>query len=597
MARYDGEIRFNTKIDEKGFNKGASNLGDKMKSIGSTIASVAAGAIAGFTVILTVISLLIRAITQFVGRLASGVNRVIGMGEKTQSLKEDFAELKTSVQNAFLPLLQFALPLLQRVAAWLTKIFNFIGMILGALTGQREVMRATADAASDAAGSTGKMAKNAEDAEKAAKGALASFDELNVLQMEEPEEETPGGGGGGAPGGGFEMVPIAEGILSFFDRLREKFAPIREALSGLWESLGGLWDATVKAFEPWFEWAEDQGILDFILDLATNGIEWLTEKIKELTVWIGENEAAWRIILVVLGAILLIVLALLFPIVQTVLIIGLVIAAILLLIKFWPVLKQAAIDAWEAITEWAAKALNNIGEFFTNLWNNITSWAAGVLITIADFFGRIYYGIVSALTNTWQFIKNLFTFVVNWIDTNVITPLIDGFKTVWDNIKTGFTTAWNAILSFFRNTINKMIDLINGLIRGIVSGLNAVIGGFNSISVTIPTWVPVFGGNTFGVNIPTVSAPQIPRLASGAVIPPNSEFLAVLGDQRTGRNIETPEDLMRQIVREELAGMVGGNEEINVTMPVYLDSEKIYEGQKRVERRRGSSLVTGGSIA
>jgi hypothetical protein len=76
------------------------------------------------------------------------------------------------------------------------------------------------------------------------------------------------------------------------------------------------------------------------------------------------------------------------------------------------------------------------------------------------------------------------------------------------------------------------------------------------------------------------------------VIPPNSEFVAILGDQRSGRNIETPESLMRQIVREELAGM-GGGEEINVTMPVYLDSEKIYEGQKRVQRRRGTSLVVG----
>jgi hypothetical protein len=49
-------------------------------------------------------------------------------------------------------------------------------------------------------------------------------------------------------------------------------------------------------------------------------------------------------------------------------------------------------------------------------------------------------------------------------------------------------------------------------------------------------------------------------------------------------------------VREELADLLGG-EDINIAVPVYLDSEKIYEGQKRVQRRRGKSLVTGGSIA
>ena len=47
---------------------------------------------------------------------------------------------------------------------------------------------------------------------------------------------------------------------------------------------------------------------------------------------------------------------------------------------------------------------------------------------------------------------------------------------------------------------------------------------------------------------------QIPRLAQGAVIPPNREFLAVLGDQRHGTNLEAPEDLIRKIVREEAGG-------------------------------------------
>ena len=48
--------------------------------------------------------------------------------------------------------------------------------------------------------------------------------------------------------------------------------------------------------------------------------------------------------------------------------------------------------------------------------------------------------------------------------------------------------------------------------------------------------------------------PQIPQLAQGAVIPPNHTFLAALGDQTSGNNIETPEGLMRQIVREEVGG-------------------------------------------
>jgi len=82
-------------------------------------------------------------------------------------------------------------------------------------------------------------------------------------------------------------------------------------------------------------------------------------------------------------------------------------------------------------------------------------------------------------------------------------------------------------------------------------------------------------------------------LATGAVIPPNSEFLALLGDQRSGRNIEAPEDLIRQIMREEIA-----DQNINIsfggTMGALIRTLKPYINKEN--RRVGNSLVTGGSI-
>lgn len=56
-----------------------------------------------------------------------------------------------------------------------------------------------------------------------------------------------------------------------------------------------------------------------------------------------------------------------------------------------------------------------------------------------------------------------------------------------------------------------------------------------------------------------MTALRLPYLASGAVIPPRSEFLAVLGDQKHGNNIETPESLLRKIVREETGTRSAGN--------------------------------------
>ena len=63
--------------------------------------------------------------------------------------------------------------------------------------------------------------------------------------------------------------------------------------------------------------------------------------------------------------------------------------------------------------------------------------------------------------------------------------------------------------------------------------------------------------------IPQIPEVHIPRLAQGAVIPPNRKFMAVLGDQRNGTNIEAPADLIRQIVREEITNF-GGGEDITI---------------------------------
>ena len=114
-----------------------------------------------------------------------------------------------------------------------------------------------------------------------------------------------------------------------------------------------------------------------------------------------------------------------------------------------------------------------------------------------------------------------------------------------------FTTIFGAVSDTVKGVINTVIDVINGMMSAVASGINMVIGAINKLSIRIPDWIPGIGGASIGFNIPTISAPQIPRLAAGAVIPPNREFMAVLGDQRHGNNIEAPERLLRQIAREE----------------------------------------------
>lgn len=91
---------------------------------------------------------------------------------------------------------------------------------------------------------------------------------------------------------------------------------------------------------------------------------------------------------------------------------------------------------------------------------------------------------------------------------------------------------------------------MNGLISGIERGINWVLGGVSDMVNGITGILNKIPGVNIGqVNWGNV---HIPRLAQGAVIPANREFLAVLGDQKRGTNIEAPADLIRQIVREEV---------------------------------------------
>jgi hypothetical protein len=109
--------------------------------------------------------------------------------------------------------------------------------------------------------------------------------------------------------------------------------------------------------------------------------------------------------------------------------------------------------------------------------------------------------------------------------------------------------------------------------------------------------VPDFGGRSFGISIKEIVPYQIPKLASGAVIPPNAEFLAVLGDQKQGRNIEAPEGLIRQIIQEELGGIAMQEPQVNIIAEGNTD-EIIRFFKFRIDKEgkmRGKNLITGGA--
>lgn len=328
---------------------------------------------------------------------------------------------------------------------------------------------------------------------------------------------------------------------------------------------------------------------------------------------------------------------------------------------FWTAVGEIVSTAWTAVCEWFKEAWNNVCEWFRetwesikegwnnfwtavdqiaqNIWNGIVNFFQTIWATISALFQAkmeliknivtsIFEGLNTAITAIWNAIKEFFnasldnlksTFsdIWNGIKT-VVTSIFGALKaaltgdmnalksnltSALNGIKSVFTSIWNGISSAVTNIANGMRTAIVGVMNGIssaVSGvagsvknaINTVIRALNGLKFTVPSWVPGLGGASFGFNIP--------YLANGAVIPPNKEFMAVLGDQKHGTNIEAPLDTIKQAVAEELTeyidAMLAGFEAVvsaieNKDMEVSIGDSEIGRAAERYQRRQ--KLVRG----
>ena len=133
--------------------------------------------------------------------------------------------------------------------------------------------------------------------------------------------------------------------------------------------------------------------------------------------------------------------------------------------------------------------------------------------------------------------------------TAAVTTALSGLTDFLTGVfSSNWAMAWEGLGTIFKGAVNGIIGCLNGLLSALVAGINAAANQLNKLQITAPDWLPGIGGKTFGLNIPTLTAPQIPQLARGAVIPPNAPFLAMLGDQTHGTNIEAPLSTIQEAV-------------------------------------------------
>lgn len=224
---------------------------------------------------------------------------------------------------------------------------------------------------------------------------------------------------------------------------------------------------------------------------------------------------------------------------------------------------------WDKILEFVASLIENATKIYNKCIVPIIKWVQEVLVppivavinTIVNVVGDVIGIIIDAVGSIIDACKGVIDFLTG-IFTHDWQQAFDGLE----EINNSFINAGIAIWEGFGNAI---IDIVNGIMEYAVKGINIIINALNKLSFDMPDFL---GGGHFGVNITPLTAPKlpklsIPRLATGAVIPPNREFLAVLGDQSQGTNIEAPLETIKQAFREALAES-GSGKQMNVVLQV-----------------------------
>lgn len=217
-----------------------------------------------------------------------------------------------------------------------------------------------------------------------------------------------------------------------------------------------------------------------------------------------------------------------------------------------------------------AEGLKPIADALKFLWENVLS---PLLAWVID-------AMIGGIANKLDFLGNEFN---TWLETvsDVATGVFEALGGVIDFLIGIFTGDWERAWEGIKNIVKGIFDAVSGIVKGainkIIDALNFLIGKLNLLRIDMPDWVESkFGVGSIGFNIP-----KIPHLANGAVIPPNQQFAAILGDQRSGMNLEAPADLIRQLVAEGIQSAGGTGGEIVVNITTELDGRVVARNQVR----------------
>lgn len=499
-----------------------------------------------------------------------------------KQMSTSLAQIRGNLISAFAPIYNYILPAIRTLLAWLAKLTAVVSVFINSLFGKTA---SQADASAKALYNQASATEAAGDAAEKAKKQLSGLDEMNRWES----NDSSGGGGGGSSGIApkFDLSDqVDTGKIGKIAAVVRELSPYVAAVAAgfaAWKIgkkfLGNLSKAKQLAL------AVAGAVLMAInvADMLKNGINFdnLTGYIIGAAAAVTGLGLAFGVlggaITAIVAGLVLLGVAIrdvikngfnnknLTAITVALLTIG---GAIAIITGAWIPLLIAAIAAvvvwivakWTSIKEWISKTISSIDAAFEQFLANVeegvaaaVDWVIEKWTAVKDWFSGLWEKVSSGAVAAWDGIKSAFKSVPEWFQSK--------FRDAWQKVKDVFSTGgriWSGIKEGIESTFHTVVNaIIRGMNTIIAVPFNKINSMLNMIRNASFLGISPFQ-NLWGVN--PLPVPQIPMLARGAVIPANRQFLAVLGDQRNGNNLEAPESLLRQIVREE-AGGAGGRYE------------------------------------
>lgn len=485
-------------------------------------------------------------------------NGYISLLKQNDSFSSSLNQIKANLMTAFAPIYNACLPAINSLMNALSKVTGTLAVFVSGLFGT-----SLKDAKKQAEGLSKSLDDTAKSGEKAS-GSLASFDNLEVIA---DNNSSVNSSNNGIDYSG--EITYSQKLLDILNNIKNFVVDNKELIIGFIAGItGALVSLKLLGLDP---------IMGLGIGLVVAGIVLLIQDIIDFI-----NDPSWEkfgeILIdigIILGGLALIIGGIPLAIAAAcAVIIGLI-------IKYWD---EICAFFEPAVTWIYEKVIKPIGDFFSNLCNSIKDGFTNA----GNWVKEKWNAMVEGGKNAWASIKNVFSTVATF------------FKNI-------FTDAWEGVKKVFSTGGKIFVGIKDGILNGFKAIVNAIITGINKV-VSIPfngiNWalqkirdIEFLGISPFKNLIKTINVPQIPKLATGAVIPPRSEFMAILGDQKRGVNIETPLDTMVEAFNKALDDRNAGNGELvieNLTIVNRIGntdiSKTVVKGVRIAEKQLGKPL-------